>query len=124
MRKPVFLLTKMQVFLCNRKFLELPITQKRSAGMHTLLLRNMSQKCDAKAAQNIAKRYSLFYSNFVIKKELTIYQNNNIFITKGNPLCMVHKTNRLLSCFILFCCEKTPKNQLLIVIYNLSKISL
>ncbi len=68
MRKPVFLLTKMQVFLCNRKFLEFPITQKRSAGMHTLLLRNMSQKCDAKAAQSIAKRYTLF----CVRENLTI----------------------------------------------------
>ena len=49
--------------------------KKRSAGMHTLLLRNMSQKCDAKAAQNIAKRYSLFR---ILKIPLENSWNSNL----------------------------------------------
>ena len=43
--------------------------------MHTLLLRNMSQKCDAKAAQNIAKRYSLFR---ILKIPLENSWNSNL----------------------------------------------
>ena len=47
-------------FLCSRKFLEFSTTQKTLRWDAYAFAKEYVAKCDAKAAQNIAKRYSLF----------------------------------------------------------------